>query len=103
MIWYASTRCLPRRTSSRMCAVSAKSGTGRKVCISCGSPQQVVHEAPPPCLTWLDRAHHRVAGLGEVCGRVLADRRVAAADVAALEAQPQMHPARAVAQALRAA
>ena len=42
-------------------------------------------------------------GLVEVRGRVLADGRVAAADVPAGQAQPQVHPAGAVAQALLAA
>ena len=49
--------------------------------------EHLVDVAPAPGLAGLDAAHHRVAGLVEVRVGVLADRGVAAADVAAAQAQ----------------
>src|SRR4051794_4304121 len=67
-----------------------------------GSADHLVDEAPPPGLARLDRAHHRVLCLVEVAGRVPHLGGVAAADVPAPEAEAQVHPRRAVAQALLA-
>ena len=53
---------------------------------------RVVHVAPAPVLAGLGGLHHRVGGLVEVLGGVLADRGVAAGDVAALEALAQRDP-----------
>jgi hypothetical protein len=49
--------------------------------------------APDPILAWLDGADERMLRLMEVLGGVLVLRRVAAADVAALQAQAQVNPA----------
>src|SRR6266536_5773080 len=67
------------------------------------SAEALVEVAPAPGLARLDAAHDRMGEVGEVLRRVIADRRVAAADVSAGEAQPQVHPGRAVAQAFLAA
>ena len=63
----------------------------------------LVGEAPGPVLAGLERADDRMAGRLRVRGRVLARRVVAAADVPALEADAQVAPDAAVAQALLAA
>src|SRR4029077_19189880 len=64
---------------------------------------QLVHVAPAPGLTRLGRADDRVARLVVVGRRVLADRVVAAADVAAALAHPQVDPPHPLRQALLAA
>src|ERR1700712_4072985 len=48
MIWYISTRSLPSRASSRMRADSAKSGTGRKVCIPVEDTSREVGDVSGP-------------------------------------------------------
>src|SRR3954464_4630745 len=63
----------------------------------------VVLITPPPVLPRLVRLHDRVAGGVEVGGGVLAGRRVAAADVPARHADPQVYPAAAGGEALDAA
>src|SRR5690349_14104252 len=63
----------------------------------------VVLVAPPPVLTRLVRLHDRVTGGVVVGGGVPAGRRVAAADVPAGHADPQVHPAAAGGEALDAA
>jgi RNA polymerase sigma factor (sigma-70 family) len=65
--------------------------------------RQLVREAPRPVLARLDRADDRVAAGAGVGGRVAHGRVVAAPDVAALEADPQVQPLRAGGQALGAA
>ena len=67
------------------------------------SADDLVDVAPAPRLADLEAAHDRMGGLVEVRRGVLADRRVAAAHVAAGEAQPQVHPLPAQPQALLAA
>ena len=52
----------------------------------------LVDIAPPPVLTRLVGADERVAGGLIVAGGVAAGRVVAAADPAALDAEPQVHP-----------
>ena len=52
----------------------------------------LVYVAPPPILTGLEGAHDGVAGAMEMLGGVLTGRLVAAADVAALQAQAKMNP-----------
>ena len=64
-----------------------------------GSGGRVVHEAPAPVLAGLGGLDHRVGGLVEVRGRVLADRGVAAGDVAAVQALAQRHPAQPLVEA----
>ena len=54
--------------------------------------EQFVHEAPSPGFARLGRLHHRVSGALEVHARVPRRRRIAAADVPAGQADPQMHP-----------
>jgi hypothetical protein len=54
---------------------------------------QVVDVAPAPSLAGLERLHDRVLSAVEVLGGVFVFRRVAATDMAALQAQPQVHPA----------
>jgi hypothetical protein len=51
-----------------------------------------VYVTPLPALTRLDRAHDRMLGLMEVFGCVLVLGGVAAADVPATEAHPEMNP-----------
>ena len=63
-----------------------------------------MHEAPAPGLARFEAAHHRVpASSWKCCGGVLALRGVAAPDIAAGQAQPQVHPFGALAQAVDAA
>src|SRR5436309_12069091 len=54
--------------------------------------KHLVHIAPRPVIPRLDRPHDRVLAPVEMLGRVLVLRRVAAADVAAGEAEPEMDP-----------
>src|SRR5215472_11229071 len=64
------------------------------------APLRFVDVAPRPRSPGHDGAHHGMARLMEVLGRVLADRGVAAADMAAHLALPELDPARAFFQAL---
>jgi hypothetical protein len=52
----------------------------------------LVDIAPSPILTRLKRLHNRMLGPVKVLGRVLILRRVAATDVTARHAHPQMDP-----------
>src|SRR5262245_34078196 len=61
-----------------------------------------VHVAPVPLLARLERLDERVGGGVEMGGGVLVRRAVAAADVAALGAAPQVDPAGAHGEALHA-
>src|SRR5437660_1456251 len=54
--------------------------------------RHVVHVAPRPILSGLERPHDRVTGPAEVRGGVLVLRVVAAADVPARHAEPQVDP-----------
>ena len=51
-----------------------------------------VDEAPAPVFAGFKRAHDGVLGAMEMLGGVLVFGGIAAADVAALHAQPEMHP-----------
>jgi hypothetical protein len=51
-----------------------------------------VHVAPGPGLSGLDRSHQGVLTTVEVLGGVFIFRRIAAADVSAFEAHPQVNP-----------
>ena len=53
---------------------------------------QLIHVAPHPALSGLDRADQRMSDVVEVFGGVLVLRRIAAAYVAADQAQAQMDP-----------
>src|SRR3954453_19259906 len=64
--------------------------------------RDLVQVAPAPRLARLGRAHDRVVRLVEVRRGVAVRRVVAAADLAALPAQPQVNPRRADLQALLA-
>ena len=55
--------------------------------------RDLVHVAPVPVLARLERADDRVAALGRVGARVAVRRAVAAADLSALAAEAQVHPA----------
>ena len=87
-------RCLPSCPPSnfaerigRECALDVeRSGSGKV-------QFQVVDVAPAPTLAGLERLHDRVLSAVEVLGGVFVFRRVAATDMAALQAQPQVHPA----------
>ena len=87
-------RCLPSCPPSnfaerigRECALDVElSGSGKV-------QFQVVDVAPAPSLAGLERLHDRVLSAVEVLGGVFVFRRVAATDMAALQAQPQVHPA----------
>src|SRR3954451_9477980 len=63
----------------------------------------IVDEAPGPCLARLERADDRMIGAFGVPSRVPVRRVVAAADVPAFQADPQMEPLPAGAQAVLAA
>ena len=63
----------------------------------------IVDIAPAPVLARLERLDDRVPGGVGVSASVPERRRVAAADLSAGQAQPQMHPRGAQAQAFRAA
>jgi hypothetical protein len=52
----------------------------------------LVHVTPSPVLTGLERADDRVAAAMEVLRSVLVLRLIAAADVPADHAEPQVHP-----------
>src|SRR5438477_205400 len=65
--------------------------------------EHFVHVAPAPVLAGLERLHHRMLGLMKMPGRVLVLGRIAAADMAALETKPQVHPSIVHFQALLAA
>ena len=65
-------------------------------------PEKLVRIAPSPRLAGLGRAHHGMVGGVLVCGRVLARRVVAAADVPADQALAEMDPPRSLAQAVAA-
>src|SRR6476661_2805002 len=67
------------------------------------SAEDLVDVAPAPGLAGLEAAHHRVLGLLEVLRGVVADRGVAAPDVAAGEAHPQVDPDQALPDAVLAA
>src|SRR5207248_9639271 len=62
----------------------------------------LVDETPAPGLARLETAHDRVPCLVGALGRVAPRRRVAAGDLPALQAHPQVHPGRAFGQAGRA-
>src|SRR5262245_29158727 len=59
-----------------------------------GFEHDLVDVAPRPVLAGLERPDYRVPDLLEVLRRVLAEAIVAAADVPAGQAQPQVHPGR---------
>lgn len=63
----------------------------------------LVDEAPTPILTRFEGPHQRVLGCREVGGGMPFRRGIAAADVAAAEAFPQVHPAAAFRDAVRTA
>src|SRR6516162_8654641 len=68
--------------------------TGRPVEWRSGKIQfEAVDVAPTPRLAGLKRLHDRVLSAVEVLGGVFVFRRVAVTDMAALQAQPQVHPA----------
>src|SRR3954470_2355930 len=83
--------------SRRATAVTAKAPTSRPMS---GSPstadtfldEDLVDVAPAPVLARLDRPHDRVVAVAVVRRRVLVRRGVAARDVPAGEALPQVHP-----------
>jgi hypothetical protein len=78
--------------------------TGRPVEWRSGKVQfEAVDVAPTPRLAGLKRLHDRVLGTVEVLGGVFVFRGVAATDMAALQAQPQVYPAVTHLQALFAA
>src|SRR6516164_9643882 len=64
------------------------------------APLRLVDVTPRPRSPGHDGAHHGMARLMEVLGRVLTGRGVAAADMAARLARPEFDPARAFFQAL---
>src|SRR5687767_8554280 len=57
-----------------------------------GLEHLLVHVAPAPVLPALEAANDRVTGLMEVLRGMLLRRTVAAADVAALQAEPEVKP-----------
>lgn len=73
--------------------------TGRRSVVEVG----LVHVTPPPALARLEGLHDRMGALAEVRAGMAARRRVAAADVAAAEAQAEVNPAAACSEALLAA
>src|SRR5262245_23306715 len=65
--------------------------------------EQLVDIAPAPILAGLEALHHRMLRRLEMLGRVLARRLIAATDMAANQAHPQMDPATMRLQAFLAA
>src|SRR3954451_8203775 len=65
-----------------------------------GSDERLVHEAPAPVFARLERTDERVTVVVRVAACVAAGGGVTAADVPAAEAQPQVHPLHAGAQAV---
>ena len=63
----------------------------------------LVDETPDPALTALERDDERVSRRLEVLRRVLVSRGIAAADMAALQALPKVHPGVAELEAFLAA
>src|SRR5437667_18881 len=57
-----------------------------------GLDEEILHEAEAPVLPGLEAAHDRMLRLVEMLRGVPVGGIVAAADVTALEAQPQVHP-----------
>ena len=88
-------RRFAQRARRRSAPTGVPRASGRRCC-SCDV-------APAPRLAGFVRAHHRMAGRVEMPGRMPVLRAVAAADVAAGEAQAQVHPRVARLQAFRAA
>jgi len=65
-------------------------GTGH--CVYSHLRLRFVDIAPQPSLSWLERANHRMVNRLVVLRGVFVFRRVAAADVAAVQAEPQVDP-----------
>src|SRR6185295_14805784 len=65
-----------------------------------GLEEHLVHVTPAPVLAPLEAPHDRMPGGMEVLGGVPPGRLIAAADVATLLAEPEMHPATAGAETL---
>src|SRR6266480_2427564 len=78
-------------------------GTRRSWLVRRESERDFVDVAPAPVLAGLGGADDRMAALIRVRRRVLVRGRVAAADLPALHAHPEVHPAAADLQALLAA
>src|SRR3954470_5881903 len=74
----------------------------RQISTPAEAHHRFVDVAPAPVFAGLGGADDRVAGVLMVGGGVFADRVVAAADVAAGLAHPQVHPLHALRQALLA-
>jgi hypothetical protein len=54
--------------------------------------REFVDITPNPGFSGFNRAHERVLGMMKMLGGVLVFRRITAADIAALQTQPQMNP-----------
>lgn len=66
--------------------------------------EQVVGVAPPPVFAWLERADQRMVGVvAPVSGRVTVGGAVTTADMTAVHAQAEVHPAAAASEAVLAA
>lgn len=63
----------------------------------------LIDETPRPIIEHLDRLHHGVLGVAEMCGGMLVIGSVAASDMTARQAQTQVYPFRTDPQALLAA
>src|SRR6185312_3328903 len=61
--------------------------------LRCRLEEQLVDIAPAPILARLEALHHRVLRRVEMLGGVLAGRLIAATDMAANQAHPQVNPA----------
>ena len=84
--------------------LSERRGRDLRVALDLGQAQgDFVDEAPGPVFAWLQRADEGVAAVVEMGGRMACGGIVAAADVAALEADPQMQPLAPFGQAVLAA
>src|SRR5258706_1802028 len=68
-----------------------------------GLELDLVGVAPDPALARLERPDDRMPGLPEMGGGMLVRRAVAAADVTAAHAEPEVHPRTAHSQAVLAA
>ena len=96
----AAGRPAPARDRGHRCRAAGQPGVDRSIHSSPDQPARPsarsrrpeIDVAPAPALARLHRPHDRMSGLLEVRGGVLVRARVAAADVAARQAHPQVRP-----------
>src|SRR3954470_23196072 len=103
MIAMAGEHPRARRAVSRRASAQRRGRDPRLAADLGDAHRDLVDEAPRPVLARLERAHDRMAVGARVLAGMAARRAVAAADVAALQADPQVDPLAAARQAVLAA